>query len=176
MAVDRGAEQLGKIKADLFVGDGDSIVKKPNAQKTIWLNPRKSISDLEFVLKHLPKNKTKLILSSHLNHESRVDHSFINLLLTLKYKNIFLADEDNTILSFKGKYKFKLKKRAHFSVVSIKNIKLSLSGGAEYKCKNKSVNNLTFGLSNKAKANKAVTIKVNKQSLLIINTDFGQVN
>lgn len=174
VAIDRGVEQVTRYKADLFVGDGDSTNKKPNAKKAVFLNPQKSVSDLEFAIQHLPKNSKKLIISGHLDHENRVDHAFVNLLIALKYKNIFLADEKNFIIGFTGTYKFKTRKPYLFTVVSPHKNKLSIKG-AKYICEQINAAHISFGLSNQTKAKKQVTVVSNKRALLILNTDFSQV-
>lgn len=172
--IDRGAAQIPKIKADLFVGDGDSFKQKPNAKKIIWLNQNKNLSDLEFALMHLPEKASKLVISSHLDHENRVDHALVNLLLPLKYKNVYLGDEKNLIMGIKNKLQMRFKKKTLFSLVSPNGAKLTVKG-ASFNVKDQKIKQISHGLSNIAFAQKTVTITTNKPSLLIANTDFSQV-
>ena len=176
VAVDKGYDYLkaAKINVDIFVGDGDSVKsRKIQASKIYRLSKTKSISDLEYALKMLPRNSTKVILSAHREGE-RMDHSFVNKLLALKYKNLFFVDEKSWMAGLHNQslviqdYSGNCPAGTSFSVISPHAVKVSISG-ARYNSKNLMLSSPSHGLSNETKASARTKIKVSGRALLFVN-------
>lgn len=176
VAVDRGFDTFKKlkIKPDIFVGDGDSVSSKPVAKKMILLPSRKSISDLEFAIKSLPTSASKLILAAHQDSEERSDHALVNLLLALKYKNIFFVDENSWMMGLQNqKIKFKIASSKTFTLTSPFKVRVKIQG-ARYTLSNVVLQTPTHGLSNQTLVNKWTTLSVKGRALLFVNQSWSK--
>jgi thiamine pyrophosphokinase len=173
VTVDRGAFAALRMGAApvLHVGDDDSFfgAKKRllRAKKTIKLDPKKSVSDLEYALQLLPKNSKIIVVAAHRDHEHRTDHVFINLLAAIKYTNITLVDEEMWIQKLKTpKIILDLKAKTVFSIVPLSPLRITIDG-ARYPLKNKIFKNPSVGLSNES-LGRPMTIKARGPALIFV--------
>lgn len=159
--VDRGNHHLKNIPKYarsncISVGDGDS---NQNSKLDILLNPKKDFSDLDFVINAISKEKSVLNVSalgfcacySKSKKEARFDHLFFNLgsFSRLCHKLLITISLDERFL-FLPKGKHNLDFCGTFSLISLKNQKIKITGNVEYKInKWKNVTQLSsLGLSN----------------------------
>lgn len=171
VTVDRGADAALRMgaKPDLHVGDDDSFRGSPRFHplKRVRLNNRKSLSDLEYALRLLPKKAKVLVVGGHRDHEHRTDHVFVNLMIVARYPHVILADEKMWIQKIKTpKAVFQFKKGTTFSVVSLSPAAMTIEG-ASFSLKKKTVKNPSVGLSN-VSLGRTIVVKTRGPALIFV--------
>lgn len=178
IGVEKGCLFLAKknIKMIAAIGDFDSfddfsIIKK-HAKEIKKYPEKKDYSDSELAIKYAASlGYEHIILTGAIG--KRLDHSFNNILLCYKYKNLDLTIREKNNKVFLLKKGIHMISKSHYKYFSLFPIKNSLidSVGLKYPINNKSLDTLeNIGLSNEIIGNFA-TIQVHKGCVLIIQSD-----
>ncbi len=142
--VDGGAKSR-KDNRGIVVGDGDSF----SGALDIKLDQEKDLSDLSYVLQHIPENIAHLNLLGFLG--GRRDHELFNIgegyhLLDTSETKISLNWDEEVLMFSKGTWAF-----SHigtFSIATFKNNRIVLSGSCRYAYKGVLEKYSSHGLSN----------------------------
>ena len=166
VCADGGANTAHKLKLvpDLIIGDLDSISNSVlnyyNKDIKIQKIKRQNDTDVEKALKYLISKKFERVVLLG-GTGNRLDHTFCNLGIVLKYFDkidVDLIHENSLLTAFKGKIKFEAEIGETISVYGFDNKTKFVSDGLKYPLKNIS---LKFGeresTSNEA-AKKTVSI------------------
>jgi len=135
LAVDGGANFCAKI--DAWIGDGDSFEKEINCSHIFRHFPQKNLSDLALALKLFKAKSVSLHLWGFVG--GRGDHEILNYGEALHFLDSNLGSElifynQNGDIHSKcmSQGNWKIHRSGLFSVVSIKNIKIKLTGECLY--------------------------------------------
>jgi thiamine pyrophosphokinase len=179
VTVDGGADIALKLRIRplLHVGDGDSfaapLLDRLKPQATIILNKKKSISDLEFALRELPEESSKLVAGAHSDNDDRPDHALINLVLLSKMQRTIFVDEKNWAAAIfpQRELRFSTPQKTLFSVVDLKGPSEISIRGAEWSGNKKLFKYVSQGLSNRTQAH-TVKVRASRGGLLIVHSDL----
>lgn len=168
ICADGGANTAYKLKLmpDIIIGDLDSISEKVYSyfEKKVIIKKikRQNDTDVEKALKYLISKKfSKVILLGATGN--RLDHTFCNLGIVLKYFekiDVDIIHENSILTAFKGTMEFDAEIGETISVYGFDNKTKFVSEGLKYKLNNIS---LKFG-ERESTSNKAVKSVVKIQS------------
>lgn len=156
------------IRADMLIGDFDSIKKLPDNIKTVRYPQKKDLTDSELALKEAEALGSEEILLFGFTGD-RADHTAANMLLLTRYGNAVIIDDNNEIRLLDGSLEIFGKVGQTVSIVPVcGDLKGVTTEGLEY-----SLNNETLyigesrGVSNVMTAERAV-IKCSCGKALVI--------
>lgn len=154
LCVDGGARFCKRM--DIWIGDGDSNKINLNCENIYQFSPHKSQSDLALALA-LFEDSSKLTLHCWGFLGGRRDHELLNLgemltFLEAKPQSVAIFYDQNKKIAIKalGAGAWKLNHQGLFSLASLKNVKVKMTGECAYEIKEMTelAPLSSFGLSN----------------------------
>lgn len=153
ICADGGASHIEK--ADILLGDMDSITSQIFAKKTIVLPVHKDVTDGEFAMKYAIENLSPTKINLYGVTGGRIDHVLGNLaLFTIAHKNnipCFGKDDNLDIYFTDSKLSVKAKENDTISIVPFNSDAIVSLDGFEYPAQKLTIPvSATLGISNRA--------------------------